>query len=51
MITTELAEVVTEMGAITQTVSPAVALNDQFRRRLDKLRSLGGDESGAPPER
>jgi ABC-type transporter Mla subunit MlaD len=52
VITIDLADVVTEMGAITQTVSPAVALNDQFRRRLDQLRSLGGvDESDPPAER
>ena len=52
VITTDLAEVVSEMGTITQTISPAVALNDQFRRRLEQLRSLGGSDEGAtPPER
>jgi len=42
VITTELGEVVDEMGAVAQTFSRALALNDQFRRQLDRLRSLAG---------
>jgi hypothetical protein len=51
VITTELSEVVAEMGSIVQTVSPAFALNDQFRRQLDRLRSLAGSgESNTTPK-
>ena len=42
VITTELSEVVDEMAGIVQTCSPAFALNDQFRRQFDRLRSLAG---------
>jgi hypothetical protein len=48
--TTELGEVVDEMGGVAQTFSPALALNDQFRRQLDRLRSLAGSgESETTP--
>ena len=51
VITTEMGEVVDEMGAVAQTFSPAIALNDQFRRQLDRLRSLAGSgESDTTPE-
>lgn len=46
VITTELGEVVAEMGGIVETFSPALSLNDQFRRQLDKLRSLAGSPEG-----
>lgn len=50
VINAELSEVVDEMGRIVQTFSPAFAVNDQFRRQLDRLRSLaGGGESGTTP--
>jgi hypothetical protein len=51
VITTELGEIVEEIGGIVQTFSPAFALNDQFRRQLDRLRTLAGaGQSDAKPE-
>jgi hypothetical protein len=37
------------MGGITQTFSPAVAVNDQFRRQLEKLRALAGSGEREEP--
>jgi ABC-type transporter Mla subunit MlaD len=39
-------EVVGKMGGITQTLSPASALNDELRRQLDRLRSIAGGGEG-----
>jgi len=51
VITTELGEVVAEMGGIVETFTPAVTINDQVRRQLDRLRSLAGSgASDTPPE-
>lgn len=45
-INVQMSEVVGEMGAIAQTFSPASALTDEFRRQLDRLRSLAGGGAG-----
>jgi hypothetical protein len=51
VITAQLGEVVGEMGGIAQRVSPAFALNDEFRRQLDRLRSLpGGAQDDTAPQ-
>jgi hypothetical protein len=42
VINADLSEVVYEMGNVMQTFSPALAVNEQFRRQLDRLRSLAG---------
>jgi hypothetical protein len=48
VITDEMAEVVGEMAGITQTFAPAFAVNEQFRRQLERIR--GGLSGGKPQE-
>jgi hypothetical protein len=42
VITEEMGEIVGELGAMMQNFSPAFAVNDQFRRQLERLRALRG---------
>jgi ABC-type transporter Mla subunit MlaD len=45
-INAQMSEVVDELGGIAQTFSPALAVNDELRRQLDRLRSLAGGGAG-----
>ena len=41
VITDEMGGIVEQMGEMVQTCSPAFAVNDAFRRQLDRIRQRG----------
>lgn len=45
LLTPKLGEIVGQVGDVVQTFSPAFAVNDVFRRQLDRIRLRGNDSA------
>jgi hypothetical protein len=51
VITDDLGAIVGEMGDMVQTFSPAFALNDTFRRQLERIRRRPTEPATDPKRR